>query len=148
MRRQRIYHIGVMLLLSTSVAVHASHPDPASEDQAYAKPRPPKTTLGVGVTLDESGRLWVAKVENQQLLVSRSDDEGKSFSNPVVVTTEPESISADGENRPKIAIARDGTVLLTWIQSLPQKYSGNVRFARSADSGRTFSKPATLNDDS
>lgn len=148
MRRQRIYHIAVMLLLSTSAAVHAGHPDPASEDQAYAKPRPPKTTLGVGVTLDESGRLWLAKVENQRLLVSRSDDEGKSFSNPVVVTPEPENISADGENRPKIAIARDGTVLLTWIQSLPQKYSGNVRFARSADSGRTFSKPATLNDDS
>ena len=32
--------------------------------------------------MDESGRLWLAKVENQQLLVSRSDDEGKSFSNP------------------------------------------------------------------
>jgi hypothetical protein len=147
MRRQQIYHIAAMLLLSTSAAIHASHPDPASEDQAHAKPRPPKTTLGVGVTLDESGRLWLAKVENQQLLVSRSDDEGKSFSNPVVVTSEPENISADGENRPKIAVARDGTVLLTWIQSLPQKYSGNVRFARSTDSGRTFSKPVTLNDD-
>lgn len=146
MRQRRIFHIATILLLSISVAAQANHPDPASEGQD-AKPRPPKTTLGVGLTLDQSGRLWVAKVEDQRLLVSRSDDEGKSFSNPIVVTPEPENISADGENRPKIAVARDGTVLLTWIQSLPQKYAGNVRFARSTDAGQTFSKPITLNDD-
>ncbi|MEP6606026.1 MAG: sialidase family protein, partial [Nitrosospira sp.] len=146
MHQRRNFQIAAILLLSISVAAQASHPDPASEGQD-AKPRPPKTTLGVGLTLDQSGRLWLAKVEDQRLLVSRSDDEGKSFSNPIVVTPEPENISADGENRPKIAVARDGTVLLTWIQSLPQKYSGNVRFARSTDSGQTFSKPITLNDD-
>ena len=110
-------------------------------------PRPPKTTLAVGATLDESGRLWIAKVENQDLLVFWSDDDGKNFSSPVLVTPEPENILADGENRPKIAVADDGTVLLTWVQSLPQKYSGNIRFARSTDSGRTFSPPITLNDD-
>lgn len=38
-------------------------------------------------------------------------------------------------------------MLLTWSQSLPQKYAGNVRFARSTDGGRSFSTPMTLNDD-
>ncbi|SEK40231.1 sialidase family protein [Nitrosovibrio tenuis] len=109
--------------------------------------RPAKTTLAVGAALDDRGRLWLAKVENQRLLVSWSDDGGKNFSSPVPATPEPENILADGENRPKIAVARDGTVLLTWVQSLPQKYSGNVRFARSSDSGQTFSQPVTLNDD-
>lgn len=99
------------------------------------------------MTLDQQGRLWLAKVEDQRLLVSWSEDGGENFSSPAVVTPEPENISADGENRPKIAVARDGTILLTWIQSLPQKYSGNVRFSRSIDSGRTFSSPMTLNDD-
>jgi hypothetical protein len=80
-------------------------------------------------------------------LVSWSEDEGKSFSSPVAVTQEPENIAIDGENRPKIAVARDGTVLVTWTQSLPQKYSGNIRFTRSTDGGRTFSRPLTLNED-
>lgn len=144
---RRILHITVIFLLSASAFALANHPEPATEDRDNAKPRPPKTTLAVGVTLDANGRLWLARVENQRLLVSQSDDGGKVFSSPVAVTPQPENISADGENRPKISVARDGTVLLTWIESLPQKYSGNVRFSRSTDSGRTFSQPITLNDD-
>ena len=107
----------------------------------------PKTTLAVGATYDNNGQLWLAKIENNHLLVYKSKDKGKSFEEPVVVTPEPENISADGENRPKIAVANDGTVFLTWTQSLPKKYSGDIRFSRSTDSGKTFSKPITLNDD-
>ena len=106
-----------------------------------------KTALAVGATYDSNGQLWLAKVVNNRLLVYKSKDKGKSFSEPVVVTPEPEYISADGENRPKISVARDGTVFLTWTQSLPKKYSGDIRFSRSTDSGKTFSKPITLNDD-
>lgn len=142
-----VHRIATILLLSIPATALADHGDPAAENQYSAKPRPSKTTLAVGVTLDGDGRLWLAKVENQRLLVSRSDDDGKSFSTPVVVTPEAENISADGENRPKIAVARDGTVLLSWTQTLPQRYSGNIRFARSTDSGQSFSTPITLNDD-
>lgn len=137
----------LLLLLGRAMMAHADHPDPAAEDQDSATARPAKATLGVGITLDAEGRLWLARVENRQLLVSRSDDDGKTFSTPVPVTVEPEDIAADGENRPKLAVASDGTLLLTWIQSLPQKYAGNVRFSRSLDGGRTFSRPITLNDD-
>ena len=142
-----IHRIAAILLLSISATALADHEVPVTENQRDAKPRSPKITLAVGVTLDGDGRLWLAKVENQRLLVSRSDDGGESFSNPVVVTPKAEDISADGENRPKIAVARDGTVLLTWTQSLPQRHSGNIRFARSTDSGQSFSIPITLNDD-
>lgn len=107
----------------------------------------PAAALAVGTTLDAQGRLWLARVDKQRLLVAHSENGGASFSAPVVATPEPEAISADGENRPKIAVANDGTVLLTWTQSLPQKYSGNIRFARSTDGGAHFSAPITLNDD-
>jgi len=143
-----VHRITAILLLSIPATALADHEVPATENQRDAKPRPPKTTLAVGVTLDGDGHLWLARVENQRLLVSRSDDGGKSFSSPVAVTPEAEDISADGENRPKIAVARDGTVLLSWTQTLPQRYSANIRFARSTDSGRSFSTPITLNDDS
>jgi hypothetical protein len=140
-----LFFLSVALIGPT--ASFADHPDPAAEKSLENVIRPPKPTLAVGATLDQNGRLWVAKVENQRLLVLWSDDNGINFSVPVMITPEPENISADGESRPKIAVARDGTVLLTWVQSLPQKYSGNVRFAHSRDSGRTFSQPLTLNDD-
>lgn len=106
-----------------------------------------KPTLAVGATFDKDGKLWLAEIKNQKLLVSYSDDKGKNFSVPVIVTPESENIYADGENRPKIAVAQDGTILVTWAQELSKKYSGDIRFARSTDSGKTFSSPITLNDD-
>lgn len=143
----RILRIASIFLMSVSATALAGQQDSANGGQSHLMSHAPKATLAVGATLDENGRLWIARVENQRLLVSWSDDDGINFSTPVIVTPEPEAISADGESRPKIAVARDGAVLLTWVQSLPQKYAGNVRFARSTDSGKTFSAPITLNDD-
>ena len=143
----RILRIASIFLMSVSATALAGQQDSANGGQSHLMSHAPKATLAVGATLDENGRLWIARVENQRLLVSWSDDDGTNFSTPVIVTPEPEAISADGESRPKIAVARDGAVLLTWVQSLPQKYAGNVRFARSTDSGKTFSEPITLNDD-
>jgi hypothetical protein len=128
-------------------AALAHEPAAAMEHQHDAKPRAAGDALAVGAALDAGGRLWLARVENQRLWVSRSDDGGRRFSQPVAVSSEPEEIVADAENRPKIAVARDGTLLLSWTQSLPQKYAGNIRFARSTDGGRNFSAPITLNDD-
>ena len=141
--------IGFGLTASMAFAGHdgSAGKSAVGEGQGSRVHKHEKPTLAVGATLDENGRLWLAKVENQRVLVSWSDDEGSTFSAPVSVTPEPETILADGENRPTIAVARDGTVLLTWVQSLPQKYSGNVRFARSTDAGKSFSDPITLNDD-
>jgi hypothetical protein len=144
----RFLWIAAFFMANAAVSAQAGHPDSATESKDPMKPRPPKATLAVGAGLDKNGRLWLARVQDQQLLVSRSDDNGVTFSTPIVVTPEPENILADGENRPKIAIAGDGTVLVTWTQSLPQKlYAANVRFSRSTDGGNTFSRPVTLNDD-
>ena len=136
-----------ILLLGISMAAIADHDDPSAASNQTTKQKPAKPTLAVGVTIGGDGRLWLARVENQRLLVSHSNDGGVSFSSAVAVTPVPEEISTDGENRPKIAVARDGTVLLSWTQVLPQRHSGNIRFSRSTDSGKTFSSPITLNDD-
>ena len=108
---------------------------------------PSRPALAVGAALDTDGKIWLAQVKDGHVFVASSEDGGTRFGKPVQVTPVPESIAADGENRPKIAIAADGVVVLTWTQALPQKYSGNIRFARSVDGGDTFSKPITLNDD-
>lgn len=107
----------------------------------------PGTVLAVGITLDQEGRLWLARVIDQRLLVFRSEDNGKHFSELATITPVPENIGGDGENRPKILVARDGTVLVTWTELLAEKYAGNIKFSRSTDSGQTFSQPIILNDD-
>jgi hypothetical protein len=50
--------------------------------------------------LDAEGRLWLARVENRLLTVSHSTDGGRSFSAPVAVTSQPEAVTAEAENRP------------------------------------------------
>lgn len=141
-------HWCVMVLMSgICAAATAQTPAPEREMRREMSGRVAKPALAVGATLDARGGLWLAWVENQQLRVSRSDDDGLSFSMPVTVTREPENIAANGENRPAIAVAKDGAVLVTWVQSLPQRFTANVRYARSNDNGKTFSSPVTLNDD-
>lgn len=141
------FRVAAISLLSIAVATLAHEVDAAMVHQHDAKPQQAQPVLAVGAALDDSGRLWLARVENQQLWVSWSNDGGQRFSRPVAVSSEPEDISANAENRPKIAVARDGTVLLSWSQSLPKRFTGNIRFARSTDGGRSFSTPITLNDD-
>jgi len=135
-------------LLVAPCLVYAQHHEKSPEQAAaQSRPKAAKPAIAVGVAYDAHGRLWLARVENQHLLVSYSDNSGAHFSAPVRVTVAPEAIAADGENRPKIALGVDGSVMLSWTQALPQNYSGNIRFARSIDGGKSFSEPITLNDD-
>jgi hypothetical protein len=49
----------------------------AMAHQHDAPLRQGKPTLAVGAALDDHGRLWLAKVENQRLWIARSDDGGR-----------------------------------------------------------------------
>lgn len=103
--------------------------------------------LAVSASFDDQGRLWLARVERRHVWVARSDDGGASFGAASQVNAEPEAIAADGENRPKIAVATDGTVHVSWTVSLAKPYTGHVRYSRSRDGGKTFTTPVTVNDD-
>jgi len=133
------------LLLAAPLMVQAQHHETGlAQTAAQSRPKP---AIAIGATFDARGRLWLARVDKQHLFVTYSEDGGAHFSTPVQVTSAPETIAADGENRPKIAVGTDGVVVLSWTQALPQNYSGNIRFARSVDGGLSFSAPITLNDD-
>ncbi len=106
-----------------------------------------RPALAVGAALDAAGRIWLARVENRLLLVSHSSDGGRIFSAPVPVTPQPEAVTAEAENRPKLAVDADGTVHVTWTQNLGQPMTGHIRYARSSDGGRSFAQPITLNED-
>jgi len=104
-----------------------------------------KPAMAVAATFDESGRLWRAQVRDGHLWLSRSDDGGMNYAEPVQVNAEPEAIAADGENRPKL-VARGGSIYVSWTRSLEKPMTGDIRYSRSSDGGRSFSPPITVND--
>ncbi len=133
-----------LLLGTASGAASARDCDQNSEGEAII-------TVHCGAapsaSFDESGRLWVAFVHNQHVYVSHSDDRGTSFSASVQVNAVAEDTEYNGENRPKI-LTRDGrTILLSWTTKTSAKFTGEIRFTRSVDGGRSFEAPRTINDD-
>lgn len=139
--------IRATLALTLTTLAHAGEPAKKKHDMtamwqtALAKP-----PIAVSATFDTSGRLWLAKVENGYVLVSHSEDTGKTFSPAVKVNAAPERIAAEGEGRPKIAVGGDNTVYVSYTEHLDQPFSGNVRFSRSLDGGKSFSAPVIVND--
>jgi len=107
---------------------------------------PAKPQLAASMVFDGNGRLWRVSARDGYVLVSFSDDRGNHFSPPVKVNQAPEDIAADGDNRPKIIVKNGGMVYVSYTQSLDKPYSGNIRFSRSLDGGKSFSEPLSVND--
>lgn len=103
--------------------------------------------LGSSAVFAPDGTLLAVAKQGEHVMVYRSSDEGRSWSPLAVVNAQPEAISADGENRPKIAFAADGGLLVSWTHPFPKPNTGSIRFARATD-GQTFSPVQTVHRDS
>jgi hypothetical protein len=103
--------------------------------------------LAISTVFDQTGQLWRVHIKEGFVLVSHSNDIGKTFSKPVKVNAEAQQMSAHGEVRPKIAIGKAGEIYVTWVQSLKARFSGYVWFARSTNGGKTFEKPLIVHQD-
>ncbi len=126
-----------LLFLVTPVSVSAEKQSQPSLEQANT----------VTASFDKSGRLWLAWVVAEHLYVNYSDDLGKHFSPPTQVNAIAQKITAHGESRPQIAVANNGHIYLVYNQKLAKRFSGHVRFSRSIDGGKTFSRPVIINSD-
>jgi hypothetical protein len=126
---------------------HESHQAAQKPDRATMwRQSLARAPIAVSAAFDARGRLWLARVQDGHVLVSVSEDRGRTFSAPTKVNAEPELVAADGENRPKLAFGRNGEIYVSWTQSLEVPFAGHVRFSRSLDGGRTFVSPITVND--
>lgn len=96
--------------------------------------------LAVSIALDVQGRVWRVSAKEGFVLVDSalSLTQHPVFSNPVRVNLQAQKIGVDGEARPKITIAKNGYIYVTWTQALPTPYSGYIWFARSIDGGKSF----------
>ena len=81
---------------------------------------------------------------DQYLVLQGSADGGRTWSAPRRLQHEPEAVSADGENRPKLAFGPHGEIYVSYTKPLAKPYTGEIRFMRSLDGGKTFSAPHTV----
>ena len=129
------------LLLAFSLSVGAAEPSTMT-----GMPKKTKVELGSSAAFAPDGQLYAVTKQGEHLMLYRSKDEGASWSMPVVVNAQPEAISADGENRPKLAFTREGAVLVSWTKPLSKPNTGEIHLARS-DDGEHFSPPITVHQD-
>jgi len=101
----------------------------------------PSTFIG------EEQKLWVVFEQHGHVYFTLSNDLGITYSPPVVVNEQPEKIYTNGENRPKIAKGKQGEIYISWAKKTEGMYTGEIRFSRSLDGGKTFQKPFTVNND-
>lgn len=113
--------------------------------QGYSKPSPHCAPTVAGV-FGLDGRLWLAWPNDGHVFVNSTADAGETFSSPVKINQQPQSIDNNGENRPKLAIGPQGDIYLTYTIHAKQKYTGDVFFSRSLDGGKTFQNSHSIND--
>ncbi len=103
--------------------------------------------LGASAAFSPAGRLWLVAAHGGHVWLRHSDDFGKHLSEPVAVNITAEPVSAEGENRPKIALGPRGEIYASWTSPLSRPYTGRIRFARSLDGGKHFDPPITVHHD-
>lgn len=132
------------LLSSICAAASAEH---VHEPTGPAKPaRPARAELATSVVFAPDGALVAVFKEGGHVVLQRSIDMGRTWAPKIVVNAEPEAISADGENRPKVAFSQRGAVLVSWTRPLAKPFTGEIRYARAGD-GEHFTVPVTVHRD-
>jgi len=97
--------------------------------------------LAISVAADAAGRIWLAQSRQGQVWVSSLDASGKPLGRETVVNPVAKKVAAAGEARPKIAVAPNGNLYVTWTESLKKPFAGYIWFARSVDGGKSFEAP-------
>lgn len=121
--------------------------DAAQHDATTHVARPARSELATAVAFGPDGQLYAVSKEDGHLLLSRSADDGASWSTPQRVNAEPEAIAADGDSQPRIAFTRGGDLLVSWTRPLLRPYTGEIRLARRERGADAFDVPITVHRD-
>ena len=129
--------------IAFSTASYAHHNDSKAGTSDLSR-YPQGGSLYVTATFGSDNRLWRVVPEKWHIYVDYSTDLGKTFSVPVRINKESQRIKASGENRPGIAVDRDGKISV--IYSAEGTQPATLFFSASTDNGRSFSTPKPLSD--
>lgn len=134
----RLLFLLAALLLAGS-AVHAQHHHGASGGAPEAFTATP--------AFGPDGTLWLVRPMGGRVMVQRSSDLGRTFSEPVAVTPEPVNLDWGPDARARIVVDPKGGLVVTFAIFQDKNFNGRVFFARSNDNGATFTKPRPITAD-
>ena len=151
----------VAALAGTPLMAQQNHGAPQTSADAASGPvapaskpvaRKPRPQLGIGVAFAPDGAVWMVGLNAQgQLVVQQSAPStgpgAPAWSEPRVLDTAGDPISADGENHPKLLFGPHATVLIAYTRPLTKPNTGYVRLLRSVDGGKSFAPPITVHAD-
>lgn len=142
----RVHACAVSMASSLVVAVGLGLASASLQAQHAHEPR---AQLGSSAAFAPDGRLWLVGLDARGRLMTQSAPAGdlQHWGAPHVLDTGGDAISADGENRPKLAFGPGGQVVISYTQPLARPYTGMIRMLRSSDGGQTFSAPFTVHAD-
>ncbi|MFY7867724.1 hypothetical protein [Roseateles sp.] len=144
------------LSLSWAQAQHGPHASPAAAAPTAQTPspkpasvKPKKMSLGTGAAFAPNGDLWITGLDAQgRLFVQSSTDLGQSWDAARLLDIGSDTVSADGENRPKLAFfGPQNWVVISYTKPQSKPYTGDIRLLRSSDGGQTFAPPVTVHAD-
>lgn len=137
-----------LVLGAASLQAQDTGAAPAASEPAKHMAHAPRAQLATGAAFAPDGSLWMVGVDAQQRLFTARSTDLSTWSAPQLLETGGEPISADGENRPKLAFGQNQQAVISYTRPLDKPYTGWIRMLRSSDGGATFSAPFTVHHDS
>jgi hypothetical protein len=92
------------------------------------------------------GSLWLAFTAGERVYLARSQDLGRTFAKPTLVTPEPQQLDWGPDARPKIAIDKQGRITIAYAVFKDRAFNGAVFTSASVDGGRSFSPARPITD--
>jgi hypothetical protein len=89
-------------------------------------------------TFAGDGSLWLVWAAAGRISVAHSTDLGRSFTPAVAVNPEPLRLDTGPDERPKIAVDKDGRIAVAFAIFKDSAFNGQVLYTRSSDGGLTF----------
>ena len=143
---QGLLRAGISLLLCTSAWSQTAPPVAGAAAPAHAA-HAPRAQLATGAAFAPDGSLWMVGLDAQQQLSTWRSTDMATWTAPHPLDTRGDAISADGENRPKIAFGPQGQAVISYTRPLDKPYTGWIRMLRSSDGGESYSAPFTVHHD-
>jgi hypothetical protein len=93
------------------------------------------------------GTLWLVRANADKVVVLKSNDLGRTFSEPVAVTPQPMNLDWGPDARARIAVDPKGGVVVTFAIFQDKRFNGRAFSARSSDNGASFTRPQPITAD-
>lgn len=144
-----MYFRWIGIILSFAFTAMANANDDYSNAHSEHMSHSNRPQLATGVAFAPDGSLWIVGLNEKHKLFIQNSPSGKlsDWSEQKILDTGNDQVSADGENRPKIAFGPNGWVVISYTEPHAKPYTGFIRMMRSDDGGNSFSLPFTFHRD-